>query len=286
MNQPHPADLLIPFYAAGTLGPEQAAEVERRLEHSPEARELFDLARAAVARGEDIEQQPVHPLLLTEYAEDPGALDPATRRHVETLLARSPLSRQALGCLEQTLAAERGDASEAAVSASAPTRWPARLWEILRGSVLHPLPALAYLLLACALLPIWRQRDAPPLALPEVIVVAGDQARRGAANASGPALVVEGKGQVWLELHTGLLAEDLAGDGGWTLTLERDDEVISSLAIDRSRFELDPRGARMKVLLDLDALQPNRTYTLVLRVRRPGDLLDGHALFRQLLERR
>ncbi|MDQ7088858.1 MAG: hypothetical protein Q9Q13_13830 [Acidobacteriota bacterium] len=249
---------------------------------SAEARERLRLARAAVAWGGDMEHQPVHPLLLTRYAEEPDALEPATRRHIEALLADSPLAREALACLERTLEAEGRTAS----STGRLVRWFEGLWATLRGSVLRPLPALAYLLLACALLPIWRRETPAPLTVPPVVVAAGSDVRRGAGGAPDGRLLLDGEGPVLIELHTGLLAEDLAGATGWSLALEQDDTTLWSVEIDRARFEMSPGGAVLRVMIDLAALEPGKPYSAVLRVHRPGDLLDGHALFRQDLERR
>lgn len=293
MNQPHPDDLLIPFYAAGTLDERERARVERRLAESPEARELLELARAAAARGGgsgegSLEEEPVHPLLLTLFAENAESLDDETRRHVEALLARSALSRDALERLRETLESRRQAETAPAVERPAAGRSPLmeRVWNLLRSTVLHPIPALAYLLLAAALLPALLQRSGPPLSVPGEITVADAGTRRGEGEQEAPALELPGDAPLLLRLETGLLPADLeAPDTRWELSLEQGGRELWHLGVDPARIERHPGGAILPVVIDPSALRPGKEYELLLRIRRPGDLLDGQALFRRRLRR-
>jgi hypothetical protein len=127
---------------------------------------------------------------------------------------------------------------------------------------------------------------APPLTSPSVMTVQGERASRAESGAEpvAPLVLEQGRGAVLLELLTELTPEDLARPGlDWSVELARDGETVWS-----ERHEAGGLGTRegavvVPVVLDPDRLDAGDGYDLSLRIRRPGDPLDGQALFRRAI---
>jgi hypothetical protein len=152
---------LIPWYAAGSLGPAESAEVETHLAGCDECRDLLALARgfrrlAPHARQEALFDH-IQAQRLVEFAENPGALEPEARRFITTHIQSCTPCAEALEILEDMgrssmtgdPRAMAGDPGAMPASPSGPLdairKAMADLWDRLGRTVLRPGPALAYL---------------------------------------------------------------------------------------------------------------------------------------------
>ncbi len=276
----------VAWYALGLLEGEEKAAVERLLERSAEARALLATAReqAELLPATNLENalEEIHPRLLVEYAEDPDALDFETRRWVEERLASSQTSREALASLKKVQETLDEDAAPSALRAS-PWR---RAWAALSDSLLAPLPALAYLLVAGVLVG-WVVTRAPdgveraPLSFAQRVEVVGESALRDqGAGPDVPPLKLSAP--TLLRLRTGLTPDDLAAEGlSFDLELVRGEELLWRERRTPADFEALGDTLTLEVILDPTALESGVPHELRLVARRPGDVLDGAALFRR-----
>lgn len=278
----------VAWYALGLLEGEEKAEVEQLLERSSEARALLSMAReqAELLPETDLESalNEVHPRLLVEYAEDPDSLDFDTRRWVEQALASSTASREALAALGEVQ--KSLDAREAPAPI-ADSIWH-RAWGALSDSLLAPLPALAYLIVAGALVG-WFVTRAPdgvgraPLMVTQAQEVAGESGLRDDAAAPELAPLVL-RAPTLLRLKTGLRPGDLMDEGlSFDLELARGRTVIWSERRSIVDFDVEDGFLAIHVLLDPATLEAGVAHELRLVARSPGNVLDGAALFRRSL---
>lgn len=278
----HELARLIPWYANGTLPPDESVELERHLKTCADCRALLEQARTnrELAAGADATRHLEHvdPRLLTQYAESPGSLDDETIAWIESRLRACADCREALARLEEVAAS---------LSASRAADKPSllrRLWDGLAGSVLQPVPALAYLLALFAVVSWYgwfRGPDgtlAPPIGDLSAIAVDADRAWRSDEPVPPEEVLELPAGTVVLEARTDLDAEDVVRAERFEAELLLDGEVVS-------RQRLDADGFLIPVVLHADALLAGRDYVLVIRFVGAGHPLDGQPFFRKTLRR-
>jgi hypothetical protein len=231
----------------------------------------------------------VDPVLLTEFAERPETLDAQTRQWIERKLKECEICGEAYARLrevEQSLA----PMSMPVVS----QRWK-RLREWLAATILHPVPALAYLLLLALLAPFVLMRNtgnggagAPPLATAPVVVVTGESTARGEQGGGAGAepvvlrLPSDPSGALVVLLSTSLVESDLRG-GKLPLQVElrRAGTLVWSKRIGAEDLQYQEGRAELPLVLRGEALRAGNDYELDIRAVLPGDPLDGQALFRR-----
>lgn len=154
MSGHDPVARLIPWYAAGTLGAAESAEVEAHLASCEECRGLLALARgfrrlAPQTHEPDLFDH-VQAQRLAEFAEDPSALEPDARRFITTHIRQCAACAEALEILEDLGSAPTiGDVGMSADTSTglldrARQAW-GDLWRRLSRTILRPGPAFAYL---------------------------------------------------------------------------------------------------------------------------------------------
>ncbi|HZN03682.1 MAG TPA: zf-HC2 domain-containing protein [Candidatus Polarisedimenticolia bacterium] len=146
---------LIPWYAAGTLGAAESAEVEAHLASCDDCRGLLALARgfrrlAPQVADPDLFEH-VQAQRLAEFAENPSALEPEARRFITTHIRSCSPCAEALEILEDlgSVPAAGSPMGTQATPGSGTLERARRAWEEiwrrLSRSVLRPAPAFAYL---------------------------------------------------------------------------------------------------------------------------------------------
>ena len=294
MTRADPVAPLIPWYANGTLDSASRRSVEQHLTTCASCRALLESARLQAAQSNvdamAAMQRHVHPRLLTMYAEEPEAIEEETARWIEGKLDSCATCREAYERMLEVGTRLALDSAEAAPPVAAQRDPLARIWGWLSSTLLRPAPALAYLLLLVLIVPwLWRDEGrgsgTAPLRSPAVVPVEGERATRAAGVDPDAPLVLESSGDtVLLELRTELTVEDLADPGlDYSVELERDGSRLWSER--RALVELVPREGSVivPVVLDPGVLEAGVRYDVLLRVRKPGDPLDGQALFRRAL---
>jgi anti-sigma factor RsiW len=288
-----PVAELIPWYANGTLEEGERKLVEEHLAGCEACRDRLDDVRS-FSRG--MRSAPASELrdhvdarLLTDYVERPGSLEPETVRFVEARLEACETCREAHARLVEV--AQALDAGRARVVEV--ERRPAleRLWTFLASTVLRPAPALAYLLALALLVPvIWLARPgAPPegiAATPTRVAVEGDRATRAGApggTAAAPLEISASASTVLLELETELEPGDLERIQSLTIELRRGDVMLWSAPAPTADVLLRNGRVVVPVVLRPGGLAGRGDHEILLRVSRPGDPLDGQALFRRKL---
>ena len=144
---------LLVWFPSGTLDEAETAEVEAHVAGCAECSGLLEFAdelktglRARYSAHPDADD-------LVCFAENKAGMDPVIRSRIETHLSLCPACREELAILEAVDrgGVERADSTETAgVSRSEPaasTPVLGRLWSLLRGSILRPIPAAVYLIL-------------------------------------------------------------------------------------------------------------------------------------------
>ncbi len=255
MSCPDPAAKLLAFLANGTLDETQRLQVEAHVAGCDECRRLLGLARAAREQMRDPEFDPeahVQAQLLAEYVDRPEALEVEPRAWVASHLQACDVCASAVTTLRsmaappQTLKPERGSRG---------------LWSLLAGTILRPLPALAYLLVAAAGL-TWIARTPGPAPLPPQppagllpapVSIREEISMRGGGNAPEPVRVpVKPGGPVRLALQTDLDPEDTApGAPPLHLALRRGETTLWSTAV--APDSIPPDGV-LEVVLQPGAL--------------------------------
>jgi hypothetical protein len=308
---------LIPWYAAGSLGAAESAEVETHLAGCDECRDLLALARGfrrlAPHARQDALFDHVQAQRLVEFAEDPGALEPEARRFITTHIQSCAPCAEALEILEDMgRSSMAGDPGATPASASGPLdsirKAMADLWDRLGRTVLRPGPALAYLAaLVVLLVAVAIRRPAPPAAdlarsnpvqqapspvpsiqppdrialLPPAIELPEEVVFRDGAKPPAP-LVIErpaASGPIVFSLVTSLAAEDLSGARArFRLVLVQGDRTV---------FERECRGAdfdrRGRLWLTLDPATIAVGAPCLARILSvaPGTPADGEELYRR-----
>ena len=286
-----PVAELIPWYVNGTLEEEKRKLVEEHLAECASCRARLDDARS-FSRG--MRSAPASELrehvdarLLTDYVERRGTLEPDTVRWVETRLAACETCREAHARLVEVSHALEGG------TARAVERRPLieGLWSFLAATVLRPAPALAYLLALALLVPvIWLARPVTPpegiAATPTRVAVEGDRATRAGApggTSAAPLEISASASTVLLELETELEPGDLERIQSLTIELRRGDVLLWSAPAPTADVLVRNGRVVVPVVLRPGGLARGDDHEILLRVSRPGDPLDGQALFRRKL---
>lgn len=295
MTEHEVVEQLLPWYGTGRVSAEERGRIEEHLASCAECREVLEQVRehASVLSRRSVRSLTRHvdPVLLTEFAERPETLDAETRRWIEAKLRECETCREAnarLHEVERSLA----PAKEAAVS----RRWN-RFWAGLRASVLHPVPALAYLLLLALVAPLALRRDAggrvgdaAPMSTAPFVTVTGESAvREGEGSSDGAEPLVlrlpaERNHALVVVLATSLVESDLReGKLPLQVELRRGGAVLWSQRVGPDDLRFRDSRAELPLVLRGDALGAGTDYEVELRVVLPGDPLDGQALFRRRL---
>jgi hypothetical protein len=281
--------LLIPWYANGTLEQGGRQQVEDHVEDCEHCRELLDqaLAQAGFARQVDpvAALADVHPLLLTQYAEDPGQLDDETVGWIRDRLEVSPLSREALERLREVGFFEEEMEAEEAPADLRQEKPRVSFGEWFASTFLQPVPAMAYLVLLVILLPaFWLLRGpVEPAGAPQVFTTGGDPTLRADGDAAPqPLEIVANRGPVILELETELAVADLDELGAtFDVEIVRAGEPVWSMPLPRERFRARGAGTVVALTLDPGGFDLGETHEVVVRAAKPGDPIDGQPLFRR-----
>lgn len=302
----------LPFLVAGTLPDGDRAALEAHLtgcadcrDRLARIRELADLV-ATDADGRALERAMEHvaPSLLVEYVEDRAALDAETVRWIQERLALCATCREAHENLlqaEEAIAAREARSREAGARDATDRRRdavedagrPRGLWAWLASTVLQPVPALAYLLIAVVGLSLlWTgrsDRDAGEAAgVARVVALAGERALRDEPDGGPPAPRVVDAGDdpgapVVVELVTELTAADLERMD-FELAVERDGRTLRAERVAREAFALRDGKAVLPLALRPAALGLGVPLRIALRAVRPGDPVDGQELYVGRLE--
>ena len=154
MRGADPIARLIPWYAAGSLGAEESAEVEAHLAGCEACRGLLALARGfrrlAPGTPETDLFGHIQAQRLAEFAEDPSALEPDARRFITTHIRSCAPCAEALEILEDLGSAPVAGGPEPVAEPDTGIVDRARrawddLWRRMSRTVLQPGPAFAYL---------------------------------------------------------------------------------------------------------------------------------------------
>ena len=293
MSEKHEIAQLIPWYANGSLEASERERVERHLAECDPCRDLLRQAKehlslAALDRPPE-SMEHVQPRLLTQYVEDPESLELETVRWIEQKLETCDTCREAAAVLREVGEglAETGPVQESPGLLD-------RAWQALASTVLRPEPAIAYLAALLVLAPlVWMWRASgdgaavDPFSTPSTIGVPGERATRDEPGALPPPpleIAVTPGHAVLLELRTDLTSADLLDPGlAFDLELRRDGEVVWSEPREKDEFFIRNGRAVLTVLFDVGTADDSAVHEIVIRARKPGNPLDGQALFRRSL---
>lgn len=280
-------DLLVPWYVNGTLEADERARLEAHLETCGRCRDLLRQHGALEAGADSGSLEPAEHVpaeLLVRYADAPALLDREIRAWIASRVARCQTCGEALARLQ----ALEGALVEPAAATPARGFSARALWEALAGSVLRPIPALAYLLLLALLVPtIWLVDDegseGAPFHAPLRVDLAGERASRAPGGRIEPIELPATTGApILLHLQTEMVPVDLdPARSRFVLALERDGRALWSEPRSAGDFLVDDGRVVLPLVLDPGRLRAGAVYAIVLRADRPGDPIDGQALFRR-----
>ncbi len=269
-----PVATLLAFHANGTLSLEDLGRVESHLAVCDDCRALHGFARLAREEMADCALDPgehVQAQVLSEYVEDRGALDEETKRWVSSHLERCEVCASVVPVLRGLSEGPGGHASLPESPAAM-----ARLWELLKGTILRPVPAMAYLalvLVGVAWLArtggLGRSAGETATLLPSPVPVHGEIAMRGEEATSPPLRLETSPGvPVRLALHTDLDPEEIApGAPRLRLVLRQGGSVLWSAPVAAGAIPPDgvlemtllpdrlPRGIPLDLMLERDGGQ-------------------------------
>lgn len=287
MNSHDDIRALLPWYANGTLEPAERERVESHVDACADcAAELADhrRQREAATTSPEPHTEHVSSRLLVQFVEARDTLDAESVAFVEATVARCGVCREALDRLEEverSLALADRDAAAAPVERD---RGGLRAWfEAFVGTVLHPVPAVAYLLIAAVAVPLaWRASGVDvPTASPFPPVVELDGARASRSEGAEANAFDVGDAPVSLRLAVELAPGEIAAIGAFEIALVRDGVDVTVERRAAADFESRDDGAVLWVALDPRSLDRGVAYVLEVRAVRPGDPIDGQALFRR-----
>ena len=273
MDCPDPVSSLLAFHANGTLPAEERLKVESHLAGCIDCQAMLGLARLARQEigAEGFDPSHVQAQLLSEYVDGSVVLDEQTRAWIASHLQGCDVCASVVPVLRSMPGGAHDQAGVAKASNAAAA--PSRLWELLKGTVLHPVPALAYLMLVAVGL-VWVARTGGPATiergpaalLPPPVAVHGEIGLRGASAASPPQRLEAVRGSLRLALHTDLDAEETSpGAPPLRLLLRRGSDVLWSALVEPESIPADgvlemtleaervPRNVPLEVVLQRDS---------------------------------
>lgn len=287
---------LIPWYVNGTLDAAERSTVDAHVRECGACRELLETARGHASLRElhdDAVDHP-HPDLLIAFVDEPGTLEAEQREWIAGRLEACDACRDAVERLRETTP-ERLDAR---LDASDPVRptLAERLWSWLGGTVLHPAAGAAYLV-ALLIGGTWmltlRAPDgaADPAASIVRLTIAGERQVRATPDAPAPEPLELPRVEtgVLLELDTRLTAADLSLPGvRYAVELRRTDRPADtppdwSELRGVAEFRLENDTATTTILVYPARWPADAVYEVAVRAHKPGDPIDGQALFRRTL---
>jgi hypothetical protein len=288
MSERDPVAALIPWYVRGSLDPEARERVEEHLPGCDECGELLEAAAHLAGLAETADEallDHVQAQHLDLYARAPAELEAELRGWIESHLGGCALCRETAAILESLPAAgEPGGASGRAAAGGAPEGKGRALWDWLSRTLLHPVPAAAYLLLLLAGLVLLRPggEEAGPRVLPAPLTLWAPDAYRGEGVDSVEPLPVPLAGDhLFLEIQPDL-DEVRLGDPATFLRVELLEREALLWSEERGAERLGEYGA-MHLLVPTAGLSAGRVYRIRVTLARPGDPLDGEALLDQPL---
>ncbi len=159
-------EVLIPWYALGSLGEEERGMVEEHLPDCASCRELLDDARGAAKLTErdfDGLLDHVHTQHLDAFARDPDAMELDLRRWIEEHVDGCVVCRESLEQIESSLqyAARGEDEAERSPHDAEVVEFP--FWRVMKRTVLHPAAAALYLMAALVSIPAYRSVVGPQI---------------------------------------------------------------------------------------------------------------------------
>jgi hypothetical protein len=306
---------LIPWYATGTLAPQESAQVEEHLASCDECRNLLAVARGFRRLGPQVKYETlfdhVQSQRLVEFAADPASLEPDARRFITDHIRACAVCAEALEILEDMsrvpVTSDDGGAREAAAHPPGRTlrqTWQ-EIWRRLSRTLLHPAPALAYLVALVTFLAVLPLRQpapgtglaplaqptgtprpaAPPVPgvaiLPPAVDLPGETVFRGQGKPPDPLVVPYRVGTQAVAIA---LVADVEDDvlqdpaAAFHVEIVQGDRVV--LADSRPGTDLDKSG-RLTILLDPAALEPGVPCRARLLLAKPGDPRDGEEIYRR-----
>jgi hypothetical protein len=145
---------LVVWLPAGTLGAEEQAEVQKHVAVCPACADLLKFASTLKTTLREQYASHPEPETLVRFAGARADMDPDTRARLERHLAGCPQCKEEVAMLEVV---DRDDSAEASraegigparVGLRGEVSWLGSFWNLLRGSILKPVPAAVYLVLA------------------------------------------------------------------------------------------------------------------------------------------
>ena len=279
---------MIGDYAMDRLGDDEKGEIEGHLGSCASCRALLEQARALKevlpGAGSEVLLAHVQAEHLTRYARDPRALEPRLTSWIEEHLQSCAPCREAFEIVRDLESIEKPGA-EPARTAARPER--VTLWDRLARTVLHPVPAMAYLALLVAVVGVWiggRDTSTPtphtPLELlpPGVSLYPEERFRsEGSQEAEPVEIAIEAGRDLHLRVHTEIDDRILADEAAaFHLEITGDGQSVATRHLDRA--ELSDLGI-LDLKLSGEALRAGESYRLEVRLDHPASSRHDEVLF-------
>jgi len=273
---------LIADYALGRLDDADRDEVGGHIARCEDCRELLEQARELreVLGSTDAGRLLAHVQSrhLTRYALDPASMDGKLTawiaRHVEGCAA----CREAVDLVREPEPAVAPERRLGAAPAVTPDR--GGLWRWLERTILHPAPALAYLVLLAGVGVVWVAGRAPTgieVLAPAVPIYPVEQFRsEGGVEPRPIEITLDATQDLHLQVHTDI--EDALREPNVAFRLEirsDDDTLVSRELVPSDLSEFGVLGLRVPA----KRLESGRTYRITLRLDDPDSPRDGDLLF-------
>jgi len=244
MDHEHVASM-IGDYAMDRLGDDEKSELEGHLGSCASCRALLEQARelkeVLPAAGSEALLAHVQAEHLTRYARDPRALEPRLTSWIEEHLQSCTPCREAVEIVRDL---ESDGKPEREPSRTAPRPDRVTLWDWLARTLLHPAPAMAYLVLLVAVVGVWIGEAGRDLHL-----------------------------RVHTEIDDRILADEAAA---FRLEISGDGQGVASRHLDR--VELSDLGI-LDLKLSREALRAGESYRLEVRLDHPASSRHDEVLF-------
>jgi len=277
MDHEHVASM-IGDYAMDRLDDDEKHELEGHLGSCASCRALLEQARELreVLPGAGSEALLAHVQAehLTRYAREPRALEPRLTSWIGEHLQSCTPCREAVEIVRDL------ESTGEPAGALTPRGWLAR-------TLLHPVPAMAYLVLLVAVVGVWiggRDPSAPSrhssieLLPPAVSLYPEERFRSGESQEAEPIeIAVEAGRALHLRVHTEIDDRILADEAAaFRLEISGGGETVASLHLGRS--ELSDLGI-LNLKLRGDALRAGESYRLEVRLDHPASPRHDEVLF-------